>query len=290
MKKIFISALALAFTLSLTAQSYTPAVKLVTGKKYEIVTTIDGATSAEVMGQTMETPIKSTSNATLDVKTVLEKGYQASYITNRMQFNASMMGQEMNYDSDKKEDKDGQLGKGLNKLVGAETSFIVDAQGNIVKESVVKPKEEKAEEGGDMMAGMMSNMGVANSGACPAFNLFTSTKEIKIGDSFTDSSTTSDKDGKVMVSTIYTLKEIKDGLAMFAITGTSKIDKKIEQMGMEMASSTTSKSTGQMTVDIATGLLSKKSMVIETTGTVDAGGMTIPMTGKTTTSLTVTAK
>jgi Family of unknown function (DUF6263) len=291
MKKIFISALAIGFTLGLSAQGYTPAVKLEAGKKYEVVTVLDGNNTVEAMGQTIETPIKSTSNAILDIKAATDKGYQSSYVTNRLQFYTNAMGQEMSYDSDKKDDKDTPMGKSLSKTVGGETNFTVNNNGNIIAETVVKPAEDKKEDDGSgMMGSMMGGLASGNASACPVFDLFKSKNEIKIGDSFVDSSSTVDKDGKSKISTTYTLKEIKDGMAIFNMAGTSTIDKKMEQMGNEMTINTSVKSTGELLVDITTGLLSKKTVTAETSGTIDVQGMSIPMSGKMTTTITVNAK
>ena len=88
----------------------------------------------------------------------------------------------------------------------------------------------------------------------------------------------------------YILKEIKDGKSIFTLNGQVAISKKMEMQGMEMTTTTASKSTGDMIVDVATGLLNSKSIVTETTGSVDVQGMSIPITGKTTTTITVSAK
>jgi len=256
MKKFFISALALTLTLGLAAQSYTPAVKLEAGKQYTVTTITKSNMTQEAMGQTMEIPIDATNKATLTIKAASDKGYESTYITDRVQFAANMMGQDMNYDSDKKDDKDSPMGKTMNKLVGKETSFVVNGAGNIIKETIV----------------------------------FVNNTELKIGDSFIDSSTVNDKDGSTKTSTTYILKEIKDGKSIFTLNGQVAISKKMEMQGMEMTTTTASKSTGDMIVDVATGLLVSKSIVTETTGNVDVQGMSIPITGKTTTTITVSAK
>ena len=290
MKKIFISALALTLTLGLAAQSYTPAVKLEAGKQYTVTTITKSNMTQEAMGQTMEIPIDATNKATLTIKAASDKGYESTYITDRVQFAANMMGQDMNYDSDKKDDKDGPMGKTMNKLVGKETSFVVNGAGNIIKETIVKQTQEKSdEEGPDMMTGMMG-MGMSEASTCPVFNLFVNNTELKIGDSFIDSSTVNDKDGSTKTSTTYILKEIKNGKSIFTLNGQVAISKKMEMQGMEMTTTTASKSTGDMIVDVATGLLNSKSIVTETTGSVDVQGMSIPITGKTTTTITVSAK
>jgi hypothetical protein len=291
MKKIFISALAIAFTLGLSAQGYKPSVKLEAGKKYEVISTVTGNTSMEAMGQTMDMPLETANKSTLTIKEVNDKGGSCAYITDRMQYSMSMMGQEMKYDSDNKEDRDGKLGASMNKLVGAETTFIVDANGNIKQESVVKPKKEQGDEGGDMMTGMLGNMGGVNSDAvCPIFDLFKQGKEIKIGETITDSVVNTDNDGTVKNVSNYTLKEITEGKAIFSTTGIVTINKKVEAQGNEVLTNTTTKSNGEMTVDVATGILLKKSSIMETTGSVDVQGMSIPMNSKMTTNTVVIAK
>ncbi len=290
MKKFFISSLALTLTLGLAAQSYTPAVKLEAGKQYTVTTITKSNMTQEAMGQTMEIPIDATNKATLTIKAASDKGYESTYITDRVQFAANMMGQDMNYDSDKKDDKDGPMGKTMNKLVGKETSFVVNGAGNIIKETIVKQTQEKSdEEGPDMMTGMMG-IGMSEASTCPVFNLFVNNNELKIGDSFIDSSTVNDKDGSTKTSTTYILKEIKNGKSIFTLNGQVAISKKMEMQGMEMTTTTASKSTGDMIVDVATGLLVSKSIVTETTGNVDVQGMSIPITGKTTSIITVSAK
>ena len=290
MKKFFISSLALTLTLGLAAQSYTPAVKLEAGKQYTVTTITKSNMTQEAMGQTMEIPIDATNKATLTIKAASDKGYESTYITDRVQFAANMMGQDMNYDSDKKDDKDSPMGKTMNKLVGKETSFVVNGAGNIIKETIVKQTQEKSdEEGPDMMTGMMG-IGMSEASTCPVFNLFVNNTELKIGDSFVDSSTVNDKDGSTKTSTTYILKEIKNGKSIFTLNGQVAISKKMEMQGMEMTTTTASKSTGDMIVDVATGLLVSKSIVTETTGNVDVQGMSIPITGKTTSIITVSAK
>ncbi len=290
MKKFFISSLALTLTLGLAAQSYTPAVKLEAGKQYTVTTITKSNMTQEAMGQTMEIPIDATNKATLTIKAASDKGYESTYITDRVQFAANMMGQDMNYDSDKKDDKDGPMGKTMNKLVGKETSFVVNGAGNIIKETIVKQTQEKSdEEGPDMMTGMMG-IGMSEASTCPVFNLFVNNTELKIGDSFVDSSTVNDKDGSTKTSTTYILKEIKNGKSIFTLNGQVAISKKMEMQGMEMTTTTASKSTGDMIVDVATGLLVSKSIATETTGNVDVQGMSIPITGKTTSIITVSPK
>jgi hypothetical protein len=288
MKKAFTSLAAIVITFNLTAQTYKPAVKLNAGKKYEVVSNVDGMITQEAMGQTMEIPMQTKTTSALTITGTDAKGYQSSYVNDKLTFSMNAMGQDMSYDSDKKEDREGKMGEAMNAMVGKPTTFTVDATGNIIKESVVAPAKEKTE-GGDMMSNMMGNMTAGSQSVCPVFDLFSSSKEIKIGESISDSSE-NNTDGKLKNVTTYTLKEIKDGNAIFTIAGKTEVEKKMEAQGMEMEVKNSTKNTGEMWVNAATGLLVKKTLTMEGNGNVEVQGMTIPTTQKMTTTITVSEK
>jgi hypothetical protein len=290
MKKNVLVLMAVVAGFAATAQTYKPAVKLEAGKKYTVNTVVKANMTQEAMGQTMETPMETNFYQLLEIKAATADGYQSANTTQRMTLLASVMGQEMSYDSDKKEDREGKMGESLNKMVGNTVSFTVDNSGKVIEKSIVAPevkaKEASADEA-DMMGSMLSNMGVSQSTSSPVFNLFPDNKEIKAGDSFTESLDIS-KDGKIKNTIIYTLTAVKDGMAVFSFTGTGTMEKKMEVQGMEMNMTSSNKSAGTMLVDVVTGLLSKKTITVETAGNIEVSGMQIPITGKTTTTIEVT--
>ncbi len=287
MKKNVLVLMAVAAGFAATAQTFKPAVKLEAGKKYNVNTVTKANMTQEAMGQTMEIPIETSAYQLLEIKAAAAEGYQSASTTQRIVFSASVMGQEMNYDSDKKEDREGKMGETMNNMVGKPTTFTVGKDGKIIEKTVVKPEAPKAEAGqADMMSGMLSNMGLAQGIASPAFNLFPDNKEMKIGDTFVES-VSDEKDGKTKTTTTYKLAAIKDGIAEFEFTGNGSIEKKMETQGMEMNVVSATKLSGMMLVDIATGLLSKKTTTTETTGNIEVSGMQIPITGKATTTVEV---
>lgn len=271
-------------TMASYAQTYKPALNLTAGKKYSISVSTKGNSTQEAMGQKMEMPMESVNYQTLEVKEGTANGYKASSTVSRITFSMSMMGQDMAYDSDKKADRDGKLGEGLNKQVGVVTTFEVDKNGKIIESTVKKSvKDEDAE---NMMAGMMSSMGLSEA-ASPAFDLFPEGKELKVGDTFTETKNVN-KDGESKSSTVYTLTGIKDGVATFSFTGTGSLKKTMTMQGMEMETSTNNNTKGEMTVDVTTGLLIKKAFTLESTGKVEVQGTEIPTTSNMTITVTVT--
>jgi Family of unknown function (DUF6263) len=284
MKQVLLAAALFVIT-GITAQTYKPAVNLTQGKKYVITNVTKGSLSQEVMGQSMEIPMDVAITSSLEVKKAEGKEYQLSSTTDRIVMSMSMMGRDMNYDSDKKEDQQGEMGQAMGNVTGKPTSFVVNEYGKIKEGSIVKSTSpEKEAPGGNMMLGMM-NMDEANE-TSQAINLFTSDAEIKVGDSFTDSSTSAH--GKDKKSTTYTLAEIKDGAAKFTITGTAAVSNEMEMQGMQTVSNTNTKTTGEMWVNVTTGLLSKKTLNMTITGTIEVAGMSIPLSGTNTVTISVT--
>jgi hypothetical protein len=105
-------------------------------------------------------------------------------------------------------------------------------------------------------------------------------KELKTGDSFTDTSSSSKEKYSSRDSGTYTVKEVENGVANISYSGTQVINTVMEQMGMEMTSTIKNKIATEMQVDIKTGMVIIKATVTDSDATTDAGGMTFPSTGK----------
>jgi Family of unknown function (DUF6263) len=275
MKKILLSA-SVFLSATLFAQTYIPAVKLTPQKKYTVTSTTKGSIAQEVMGQTMDIPMDVTNSNVLEVKAANGSSYQLSTTISRIALSMNMMGQEMNYDSDKKEDSSSEVGKALAGQLNKPLAFTINNFGKVT-DVAEKTAAAKKEDAANPMLGLMGMSGSSGS-TSPALDLFSTDAPIKIGESFTDSSL-SEADGKVKNVNTYTLTEIKDGIAKFTVNGTSTMTKDAEMQGMQTTTNTTTKSTGEMLVDVATGLLARKTMKLNITGSVDVAGMSIPLTG-----------
>jgi hypothetical protein len=287
MKKFLLAGMVAMATMSVFAQTYKPALKLEAGKKYNVTVVSKATNTQEAMGQKMEVPMENNNYQLVEIQSATDKGYKAAATIKRIVFSTNMMGQDMAYDSDKKADRDGKLGESFNKQVNKTVAFEVANNGKIIEGSVVKPKEEESAEG-DMMATMLKSMGMSDN-ATPIFDLFSDDKEMKVGDTFTETKNiaTDKSEGKNV--TVYTLTGIKDGVATFTFAGTGNLEMKLSMQGMDMVNTTNNKTSGEMLVDMTTGMLIKKTITNEATGKVEVQGMEIPITSSGTTTITVTA-
>jgi len=286
MKKIFLAA-ALIISIHGLAQSFTPLVKLTSGKKYKVTNSSKGSMIQEAMGQSMEIPMEITSNSELQVKTAIASGYQLASTNTHMSLAISMMGQDISYNSDNKEDREGELGQTLNKLLNQTVTFDITSFGKVVESSVVKPAEANIEatNAANPLLGMLG-IGSSLATTSPAVNIFATDATIQLGQSFTD---TSGSDAKEHISSsfTYTLTGVKEGVANFSIIGKTSLAKEIEMQGMQASINTVTTMTGDMQVDVATGLLIKKTVNLAVKGNTEIAGMQIPQSGSTVVTVSV---
>lgn len=267
--KLFKLIIALAFVPAFT-YAQTIKLKLAKGARYEIATTTKVNSSASVMGQEMETTLDNNVVESIDVKDARAAETDLVSTITKITANIQAMGQEMVYDSDKK-DNEGAMTEAFDKMKGRVKNITIDANGKIVKQD--KDPEE-------LSAGAMG-MSIGAAGL-PGFNSSFTGKETKAGVSWMDSTkTVADKLSTATVGT-YTIQSVNDGTATISFAGTQTSSGTIEQMGMEMSMTTSSKVTSQFEVDIATGLIKKSSVTTDGNSTIEAAGMSIPAIVKST--------
>jgi hypothetical protein len=263
MKKITLISLCFT-TLFANAQS----IKLENGKTIKITTNIV-STAESPMGGGESTNTITTTNS-IKVTAVGEKNFKATSTVTRMVMDGEMMGQSMKFDSDKKEDMDGQMGQMFGASVNKPSDINIDkADGKITETS----SEEKKE-------GMMGSMSGESNAGGSAFFVIPIGK--KVGDKWTVSS---DNDGIKSVKN-YELQSLKENMATVSISSTNKGTTTKEANGMSMEMTIDTKGTGTMIVDTNTGLVKQINMDDETTGSMEVMGQSIPLNKKSKTVVT----
>jgi hypothetical protein len=235
----------------------------------------------------MEIPMEITGISELQVKASTATGYQLSSTNTHMILSISMMGQDMNYDSDKKEDRESEIGQSMNSLINQTVTFDINSFGKVIESSVVKPAAASTE-AVDAANPLLKMLGIGSNltGTSAAVNIFATDATIQPGQSFTDTSG-SDAAEKITSSFTYTLTGVKDGIANFSINGKTTLIKEIEMQGMQASINTNTIITGDMQVDTRTGLLIKKTVNMAVQGNTEVAGMQIPQSGNTVVIATV---
>jgi hypothetical protein len=263
------------FTTLINAQQTNIAVQK--GQKYRAESTLKTNSSAEVMGQSMETTADNTSITVYEITAVSENELNLQVTITKLQASTSAMGQEMSYDSDKK-DNSGPLADILGAKINKPEIIVLDEKGHITKR----------DENNENQQGQMMGMNNFNATSIDLFVPALIGKELKAGESFTDISTSKKEKYSSRDSGTYTITAIENGIASVSYSGTQEIVATIEQMGMEMISNSNNIVKAEMQVEVKTGLVVAKATVIESNVSVDISGMTIPTTGKTITTLKIT--
>jgi hypothetical protein len=167
----------------------------------------------------------------------------------------------------------------------------VDAYGNIT--AVTKdddnpnaPKDAEAEALQGIVSSQLGlNFGVPKTGDASFFKILPG-KELTKGDSWTDSASAAGQKR----TTVYTVSDITENEVVLNYTEQIDINATQQIMGQEANIKANDKVTGLVTIDKASGLLKQKTATIDNSSTIEAQGMSIPSTGKTTLTIKITAK
>ncbi len=241
-------------------------VAITKGQKLETQTTTK--MTIEVMGKNIDNESSATSN--VEVKEVSAEGYLFANTVKRMTIKGSGMGQDMSFDSDKKEDMDGQVGQAIKDKIGTVQEIQVDKQGKV---AAVKDSADSKPAGG--MADMMSLTGDIAKGQPYPLMIQLPGKALKKGDSWTDSSGTA---ATLKTVTTYTFKGINEGAAVVSFTGTLAKAGTIEQNGMEIQMDMTGVTKGESSYDAVSGLLKTTTSYAAIKGTLGIMGQNAPIT------------
>jgi hypothetical protein len=284
MKKFLLVALVFN-AMVVSAQTVTRKVGLAKGQQLEQQSHVKVNMTQEAMGQNIEIKMEGDVTNLVEVKDAAANSYEVANTLKKILVNMNAMGQDMKFDSDKKEDMDGQLGQAFKGRVGVPREFTVNKDGVI---TTIKAKTDKTENPGGMMGGMMSGMGTGEEKEGAAFNSLANipAKGVKVGESWSDS--TSDDNGKTF--TTYTLKEVNSGNALVSLSANTAISREMEQQGMTMQMEMTGTTIGEYTFDVGTGIIKTRKATTKSSGTIEVAGQSLPVSIETTVQSTVNKK
>lgn len=273
MKKLLFIPFCLA-TVIAGAQTLNRKVVLTKGQQLERVAAMKMNFGMEMMGQTIDMKMDNTTTSLVEVKNASAQSFDLSSTVKHVVMNMNSMGQEINYDSDKKEDTPNEMTKKLGEMVGKTANLSINNKGFITASDDTSKSAEKAE-GFMGMAGNVTNTGNKIGASYDLVANFPE-KGVKAGDSWADSTTS--QQGKM--TTHYTVVDVKGAEATVGMEGTVSQTGETENNGMTINLAITGKSKGQYIVDVATGVIKKRSVILDATGTMEMAGQSVPFTMK----------
>jgi hypothetical protein len=250
------------------------------GQKFQTDNVVKTVTNMEMMGQQMEIKAEVTVNRQLDIKGKKDNMYNVASTVTRMITTADMMGQNMSYDSDKKEDTAGEMGKMFREKINVPTELEMNDEGKITP---LKKQDNKAADDASGISAMMTSLGAGTDETILTDDVFhVMPGKIKTGDTWSDSIITEG----LKTYRDYTIKSIQGNEATITISGKQLMDKKMENQGMEMTLVMESKLTGEMLVDTKSGVVKQRTLSSDGTGNMEMMGQELPITTKVDTTST----
>ncbi|MEO8720833.1 MAG: DUF6263 family protein [Ginsengibacter sp.] len=273
MKKIFlIFTGAFCFSLATFAQS-NQTLTLIKGDKYQVENKLETTNSTNVQGQDMESKMNVYSTYHISVKDKANNNYKLTNTITHMVMAMSMMGNDINFDSDKKEDLDGQMGTALKGYINQPKEVVIDNSGKIIS------KDET-----DTSA-IAKQLNIAATGYGTQMAFQSLPKNSKVGSTWTENN----DDNGIKRNTNYTIKSIDGSVATIGFDGTVTTEATMEQQGMEVSTKTTGKFSGEEKVDMKTGVVQLNTTTGEASGTFTAMGQDFPTSSKIISTTTVKA-
>lgn len=274
MKKLLFVPLSLSVFV-VSAQSLNRKAVFTKGQQLERVAAIKMNIGMEMMGQTIDINNSNTVTTLVEVKNASPKEAAVASTVKRVVTSMTGMGQEMAYDTDKKDgNAPAELAKKADELVGKTNNLVVDGKGLITSSDDTAHKD--ADKSGFMgMSGGLVNVG---NKAGAVYDLIASLPEkgVKVGDSWIDSVVT--KEGKTV--TTYKVVEVKGDEATISMDGTVTQNGQVENQGMTIDMNVQGRSKGNFIMEVATGVIKKRVAEVNATGSMEVAGQSIPFTMK----------
>lgn len=254
-----------------TGAAHAQKISVSKGLKLELVSNMKMTMSMEMAGQNIDNNTETTNTTQIELKEVNPDSYLFSNTVTKMLLHTTVMGQEMSFDSDKKEDLDGPMGAGMKNVLNVPQEVVVDKQGKVV--------EKKGDTGAGGMNDMMNiGNGMMKGQPYPVLATLPS-HPVKVGDNWTDSTGTP---ATFKAVTTYTVKSIsKDEVVVDFTSQVAKkgtITQKAGDQEMQIDLDMTGTVKGTSSYETATGILKKNDSASDIKGTMGIMGQSAPMT------------
>ena len=210
------------------------------------------------------------SSITLSVDLEIKKSTPTIELSNtisHLQLQTEVMGNTTNFDSDKKEDKVGQIGQMLKDVLGKSFDATLSVDGIVFKSDKDKSEKEAAS---NLLGSSIDDIAKESFLAIP--------KHLKSGDSLVVVGDITDKDNSKTVT--YSVESINGNDATVSFKG-SEISKKTKNIqNIEALVTSNSTFSGTILLEITSGLIKEKKSTIEAKGTTEVMGQSIPFSLK----------
>jgi hypothetical protein len=280
LRKIFYSFLVLFTATQLHAQKVLGKISLQQGDTIDISMQLRNSITQQAGGQAIDFTIDGTAahyyvvtNATVDNNTL---HHQLKQLT----FKFDGMGQKMSFNSDNPKDMKGQMGKPVREMLDKNYDMIIDPSGKVLLVKPEKMESAVVDERMMVIANMLKDLTTVvyppEKNTSSFFKILPD-REVGVGDTWEETTNSATEKS----STLYTLTAIGESTITVDFKTRSETSMKSQMMGIDASTAMTSVITGTILLDKTTGVIREKKSTAESNGKVDAMGMSMPVTAKT---------
>jgi hypothetical protein len=246
------------------------------GQKFQVETSTKSKSTAEVMGQSMENELDFRSVTVSEITALDADSFKMTSTVIKITALASGMGNELSYDSDKKDDQ-GPFAEVMGKIVNKPYNITINSNGTILRQDTL----------GFDFTEMMGGFSADNAISTELFIPVLTGKELKTGESYSDIVEIKKDKFSSRDSGTYVVTNIRDHIASITYTGTQVITSVMEQMGNEIILSSNNTVKTEIQLEMKTGMMLSKESVVAISLIINTAGMSVPSGGKKTTAIKI---
>lgn len=276
----------LVISTSSSGQKVTGKLKFEQGQVLKINMTVKRTIVQQAMGQAIDFTVDAAGIHSYKVTNTTDENSTLRHQVQQINFSFDGMGQKRSFNSREEKDMNGQFGKPIKELLEKKYDIILDTGG---KTLMAVPEKIELSQGDSRMAivtNMLSEMldlvQPPAKGSASFFKILPDTVAGK-GDTWTSSLQTNG--GKTDAA--YVISAITDSTILIDFVENSVTVTKAEMMGSETSTTMNNKSTGKIILDRLTGIIREKTISTESNGTTESSFGSLPVTSKTTTTISV---
>ena len=287
MKRLFVFVLVLQNLSEITwAQKVSGRLKFEQGQTFDITLQIKTSIAQQAGGQSIDFNVDATGNHSYKVTNTTVDNSTLHHQVKQVIFFIDGMGRKISFDSNIEKDIDGQFGKPIKEMLKKTYDIIVDTSGKVL---MALPEKIQLAESDSRMAiissllkDVLDIVQPPQKGKASFFKVLPDSAMGK-GGTWTESYTTeNDK-----FDAAYAITDINDSTIVVDFAANSVTVTKAEMMGGETTTTMNNKSTGKIFLDRSTGIIRGKDINTESNGNTESSFGNLPVTSKTTTTITV---
>ena len=286
MKSFFFIPACLLFAIAGSAQKVSSQLKFEQGQVLATSLQLKTSIAQQAMGQAIDFTVDASGNHSYKVTNSTDDNSTLHHAVQRIAFSFDGMGQKRNFDSNNEKDLGGPLGKPVKEILEKKYDMVIDPAGNTMLALPPQIELSAADPRMAIISNMMKDVfNIVHPPPKGRKSFFKVLTDSATGPDEPWTESYSNESGKFDAA--YKITHINDSTIVIDFASSSTTITKAEMMGNETTTTMNNKSTGKIILDRVTGIIMEKTETTESSGNTETSFGTLPVTSKTTTTITV---